>query len=152
MCRHSLHNRENWGIGANMLIQKRKLVSCFDFLQHQRAVPSHDSTPRTVILAAMVFPLVLSPSLFFQPVYPSECVFLSRRFPRRSDATSGHHVSGSVATAATTTAGEAGDDDVDEADDAVDDGGQHAPDAVDDGHQAVADGAEDGFELEFEEV
>ena len=52
MCRYSLHNRENWGIGANMLIQKRKPVPCFDFLQHVGAVPSHDSTPRTVILAA----------------------------------------------------------------------------------------------------
>ena len=67
MCRHSLHNRENWGIGANMLIQKRKPVPCFDFLQHVGAVPSHDSTPRTVILAAMVFLSFFPPLSSFNP-------------------------------------------------------------------------------------
>jgi hypothetical protein len=48
-----------------MLIQKRKPVPCFDFPQHQCAVPSHDSTPHTVILAAVVF---LS---FFHPPFSS---------------------------------------------------------------------------------
>jgi hypothetical protein len=79
-----------------------------------------------------------------------QSVLLYRRLPRRSDATTAHHVSGSVATTTTATAGDAGDDDVEDGDDAVDDGGQHGADAIDNGHQAVADGAEDGFKLEFE--
>jgi hypothetical protein len=127
-----------------MLIQKRKPVPCFDF---SAAVPSHDSTPHTVILVAVVS----SPSPLFS-LLSTRLSVKKRLFIAPSDATSGHHVSGSVATAATAAAGEAGDDDVEDGDDAVDDGGQHGPDAVDDGHQAVADGAEDGFELEFKEV
>lgn len=66
----------------------------------------------------MVF-LSFPPSLLSTRLF----VIIYRRLPRRSDATSGHHVSGSVATAATAATGEAGDDDVEEADDAVDDGG-----------------------------
>jgi hypothetical protein len=68
----------------------------------------------------------------------------SRRFPRRSDATS--RKSRPMA-ASTTTTGQAGDDDVKEANDGVDDGGEDGANAIHDSHQAVADGAEDGFDL-----
>jgi hypothetical protein len=62
MCRHSLHNRENWGIGANMLIQKRKPVPCFDFTAAPTCCPlPNDSTPGTVNTCGRGFPLLLPP-------------------------------------------------------------------------------------------
>jgi len=145
MCRHTLHNRENWGVGANSY--KEKIPPFLTFCGTSVLVHFHDSTRFTIILAVVVFLSFLPPLSSFKPVYSSECVFLSRRLPRRLDATSSHGVPGSmVATAATAAASEAGDDDVKNADNAVDDSGQHGTNAVDDGHQAVSDGAEDGFE------
>ena len=62
MCRHSLHNRENWGIGANMLIQKRKPVPCFDFSAAPTCCPlPNDSTPGTVNTCGRGFPLLPFP-------------------------------------------------------------------------------------------
>jgi hypothetical protein len=117
MCRHTLHDRI--GVSVNT---KEKTPPLFWLFAAPACYPFQrfKSPYRNTCGRGFSSP---SPLLFFQPVYSSGCVIIYRRLPRRSDATSGHHVSGSVATAATAAAGEAGDDDVEEADDAVDDGG-----------------------------
>jgi hypothetical protein len=75
---------------------------------------------------------------------------LSRRFPRRSDATSTQSSSVAVTSIAgmtTTAAGEAGDNNVEEADDGANDGLQNCADAAHDGHQTVPDCLKDSFNL-----
>ena len=67
MCRHTLHNRENWGIGANILIQKRKLRPCFGLFAASACCPfqrfnfSHRNT------CGHGSPLLRSPSSFSNP-------------------------------------------------------------------------------------